>query len=90
MGDLLETFGQWFGAASSYDMSDFREFITAVLRSMGYNGEDWVGFSSMAGVTDWLVGLFGPLATLYEFLISSIDSATFIKIVNWLLGLTAR
>ena len=86
MEDLMTTFGQWFGAMSHYDVTDWNGFVTAILRSVGYTGEDWAGFSTMASVSDWFFGLFGPLTTLYEFLISSIDSETFVKVVSWLLN----
>ncbi len=93
MEDLLVTIGQFVGAASGFNLENgfgLYDFVTLILRSMGYTGEDWLGFASNAAVTDWLVQLFGPLGTFYQFLISSIDSETFVHIMNFLAGIFVK
>ena len=83
MYELYETGEQWVTAASNYDANDFYGFVTAILKSIGCP-VTFVGSSSMAEITDWLIGLLGPFGGFYELFISNIDTATFIKIVNWI------
>lgn len=85
MADLMNTLVTWFTAISTYQKSDLYGFITAILQAFGFQGE-WQGYTSMSEYADWIASMFGPLTGLYQLLLASIDTATFVEIVNKILA----
>ena len=85
MSDLMSILTTWVQAISSYKITDFWSFITAILQAFGFQGE-FTGPGSMADYADWIVSLLGPLGDIYGLIFRNIDTATFVKIVNAILA----
>ncbi|HBL41581.1 MAG TPA: hypothetical protein DDY98_08540 [Ruminococcaceae bacterium] len=85
MADLVNTLEQWFKALTSYNITDFNGFVSAVLHVFGFEG-NFEGFTSMASLADEWFNKFGPLAALYETFINNIDTNVFVKLVNEVLA----
>ncbi len=85
MADLINTIEQWFKALFSYNITDFNSFVSAILHVFGFKG-DFDGFTSMASLADEWVGMFGPLASIYDVLINNIDTTVFVKVINEILA----
>ena len=85
MSELISILTTWVKAISSYKITDFWSFITAILQTFGFQGE-FTGPGSMADYADWIVDLLGPLGSLYTILVNLPNSAQFVVIVNKILA----
>lgn len=83
MENIGEAFGDWVSALSNYKLSDFYEFISAVLKVFGFKG-DFEGVHSLPELmNEWFESL-GFLGDIYEKFINNVDTTAFL---NFLLGL---
>lgn len=83
MDNISDSFGDWVNALSNYKLSDFYEFISAVLAVFGFKGS-FEGVHSLPELmNEWFENL-GPLGDIYEKFINNVDTTSFL---NFLLGL---
>ncbi len=85
-GEFMDSISLWFGSLSSYDWSDFNEFVTAVLRFFGFQG-DYEGVHSIPVLADEWFSWFGDLGSIYESIINYVDAGEFLSIIYKILGM---
>ena len=81
--EITNSLGDWANALLNYDLSDFYEFISAILAIFGFKG-DFEGVHSLPELmNEWFTNL-GPLGDIYDKFINNVDTASFLA---FLLGL---
>ncbi len=85
MENIGNSLVDWFDALMNFDMSDFNEFITAILQMFGFKGT-FEGVHSIPALMEEWVGWFGEIEFLYDSFINYISTAELVAIINSLLG----
>lgn len=83
--DVLKPFNDWINAIINYDMGDFNEFVTSVLRLFGFKGA-FEGVHSIPSLVDEWFGWFGDLGGLYETIINFLSTSELLNLINGFLS----
>ncbi len=85
LDNIVKTVSDWINAIINFDMSDFNEFVTAILGLFGFKGS-FEGVHSIPGLVDEWFGWFGDLGGLYETIINWIDTDQLVAFINGILS----
>ncbi|MBQ7101461.1 MAG: hypothetical protein IJN81_07500 [Clostridia bacterium] len=83
--DVTKAFSDWINALSSYEMSDFNEFVTAILGLFGFKGE-FEGVHSIPSLVDEWFGWLGDIGGIYEAFINFISTSELLDLINGVLS----
>lgn len=79
--DVSKAFSDWINALSSYEMSDFNEFVTAILGLFGFKGA-FEGVHSIPSLVDEWFAWLGDLGGIYEMFINFISTSELLNLIN--------
>lgn len=83
--NIVKSVSDWINAIINFDMSDFNDFVTAILGVFGFKGS-FEGVHSIPALVDEWFGWFGDLGGLYETIINWIDTDQLVAFINNLLS----
>jgi hypothetical protein len=85
MENISDSFGDWFSALSNYKVSDFYEFISAILSVFGFKGS-FEGVHSLPELMNEWFEMLGPIGDFYENFINSIGTSDLLDLIMGLLA----
>lgn len=83
--NITKAFSDWINAITSYEMSDFNDFVTAILGLFGFKGA-FEGVHSIPSLVDEWFGWFGDLGGLYETIINFLSTSELLNLINGFLS----
>ena len=83
--EITNSLGDWANALLNYDLSDFYEFISAILAVFGFKG-DFEGVHSLPELMNEWFEMLGPIGDFYENFINSIGTSDLLELLMGLLA----